>query len=259
MDFWVPMLLIFVTAMVATIFSKRRRDLCLKFLNRRTVYIRQQKGSWVWGKLKVYPNALDVSYIESMQPSDGLIKQSYVFYQPHISSLSRILGPSPLPGTPERRRWDRAVDRISNPSVVRRFCRVIRNLFNTLRDAFNQSAALLVGSMKQKTRLGRVQTADQRAGEISRTLIDAVPHAYEPVIEAYLNRIVVVEELADGHVQEFSGVLQEYTDKYLLLRGVRSSPALLDGYGGPDIPTDFFDVVFPRSTTLVRHRAIRLE
>lgn len=255
MDFWVPMTLLFLTAMIVTIFSKRRRDRCLKFLNRRNVYIRQQKGPWVWGTLKVFPNALDLNYITPGPPEDGIRKESYIFYQPHLAELSRILCPSPQPGTPERSRWERAVRRIAEPSILRRTARMIRNLFNTLRDAFSQSAALLIGSVNKKTRMGQIHAADQRAGEISRALMDAVPHAYEPALEGYLSRLTVVEELENGKVLEFRGILQEYTEKYLLLRNVPRSEKLLDGYEGPDIRADSFDVVFPRSCTLIRHRA----
>lgn len=256
LEFWLPLLLLFVSAVIGTLFSKRKKDLCLKFLNGRKVYIRQQSGTWVWGMLRVFSNALDVSYTDAADPQDGLLKQSYIFYQPHLSQISRILCPSPEPGSPERARWDRAVKRVAQPTLLRRIARSIRNLFNTLRDAFHQASVLLLGSLKQKTRMGRIQTMDQRAGEINRTLIDAVPNAYEPALECYLSRLVVVEELSpNGTVEEFAGILQEYTDKYLLLRGVESSPRLLDTLCAEPIASDRFDVVFPRTCTLVRHRA----
>lgn len=255
LDFWLPILLLFVSAMAATIFNKRRRDLCLKFLNKRHVYIRKQTGKWIWGNLTVFSNALDLNYAEPYANEDGIVKESYVLFQPHINNISRILSPSPQPGTPERIRWERAVERVANPSILRRTGRCIRNIYNTLRDAFGQASTMILGTVTKKTRMGKIQTADQRAGEINRTLLDAVPNAYEPVLERYLSKQVVVEELDAGKVTEFTGILQEYTDKYLLLRSVPATPVLLNSYQGPEIKADYFDVVFPRSCTLVRHRA----
>jgi len=60
---------------------------------------------------------------------------------------------------------------------------------------------------------------------------------------------VVVEILEDGQVVEFTGLLQEYSGKYLLLRNVALKPDVDTGRPLPDR----FDIIFPRSHALVRH------
>ena len=122
-------------------------------------------------------------------------------------------------------------------------------MFNTLRDAVSQSLGMLIGSMKKSTPVGKVAGADKRAGEIGNTLLGTVPNAYEPVLEKYLSKQVIVEMLEEGLVVEFAGLLQEYSGKYLLLRNVAYQPDIT--LGSP-LPARF-DIIFPRGKALVRH------
>ena len=133
--------------------------------------------------------------------------------------------------------------------MVSRLNRTLWNGFNTLRDAVSQSVGLLLGTLKSKTSMGKVKSADKRAGEIGNTLISSVPNAYEPVLEKYLGKTVVVEMLEGDGVQEFTGLLQEYSGAYLLLRDVTLK---LDVKKDEELPCRF-DVIFPRKRALVRH------
>ena len=108
---------------------------------------------------------------------------------------------------------------------------------------------MIIGSMKKSTPMGKVSGADKRAGDIGNTLLGTVPNAYEPVLEKYLSKRVVIEMLEDGKVAEFAGLLQEYSGKYLLLRNVALQPDI-----EIDTPLpDRFDVIFPRNKAIVRH------
>jgi hypothetical protein len=103
--------------------------------------------------------------------------------------------------------------------------------------------------MKKSTPMGKVAGADKRAGEIGNTLLGTVPNAYEPVLEKYLSRQVIVEMLEDDQVIEFAGLLQEYSGRYLLLRNVAYRPGVDVGNPLPER----FDIIFPRNKALVRH------
>ncbi len=246
-DFWIPMILVFAAATVAAVAARRKRDRCLKVLNLEQVLIQLSNSKWLWGRLTVYPRTMELVY-EKAEP-DG--KTSYVLYQSEIEQIKNIIQPMPDEGTPEYAAWQKEVARIANPSPARRLKRYLWNAFNTLRDAISQAVGLILGTLKSKTALGKVASADKKAGEIGNTLISSVPNAYEPVLEKYLGKTVVVEMLEGGEVLEFSGLLQEYSGAYLLLRNVAYSP---DVDSGRPLP-DRFDVVFPRTLALVRHRA----
>lgn len=247
LDFWIPMILVFVAATVAAIAARRKRDRCLKFFNLEQVLILLNSNKWLWGRLAVYPRTMELAY-EKTEPAG---KASYVLYQSEIEEIKKIIQPTPDEGTPKHAVWKKELERIANPSMARRSKRYLWNAFNTLRDAISQALSLLLGTLKSKTALGKIQSADKHAGEIGNTLISSVPNAYEPVLEKYLGKTVVVEMLEANEVLEFTGLLQEYSGAYLLLRNVALKP---DVDTGKPLSAHF-DIVFPRSRALVRHCA----
>ncbi len=249
MDFWLPMVLLFLGATIAAIAARRKRDRCLKYFNREPVIILMQSGKWIWGHFIAYPKAMELVFDKPEKDDSGHIKASYVLYTPEVDGIKKIIQPPPKAGTKEHDRWQKEIKRIANPSIFRRLRRWLWNMFNTLRDAVSQSLSMVIGSMKKATPMGKVSGADKRAGEIGNTLLGTVPNSYEPVLEKYLSKQVIVEMLEDGKVIEFAGLLQEYSGKYLLLRNVAFQP---DVDIGTPLP-DRFDIIFPRNKALVRH------
>jgi len=247
-EFWLPMALLFIAATITAIASRRKRDRCLKFFHREPVMILMQSGKWLWGRLCAYPKTLELVFENPETDKNGLRKASYVLYTPEVDGIQKIVQPPPTAG-PQYERWKKEIKRVANPSFFRRVRRWTWNVFNTLRDAVSQSLSMLIGSMKKSTPMGKVAGADKRAGEIGNTLLGTVPNAYEPVLEKYLSKQVVVEMLENGDVVEFAGLLQEYSAKYILLRKVAYKPPQEIGRELPER----FDMIFPRSLALIRH------
>ena len=73
LDFWIPMILVFVAATVAAIAARRKRDRCLKWFNLEQVLILLNSDKWLWGRLTVFPHTMELAY-EEVEP-DG--KTSY--------------------------------------------------------------------------------------------------------------------------------------------------------------------------------------
>lgn len=248
-DFWLPMILLFMAATVTAIVTRRKRDRCLKYFNREPVMILMQSDKWLWGRFIAYPKAMELVFESPEADESGHKKASYVLYTPEIDGIKKILQPPPQTGSKEHEVWQKEIQRIANPSLLRRLRRWIWNVFNTLRDAVSQSLGMILGTLKTKSPMGKVAGADKRAGDIGNTLLGTVPNAYEPVLEKYLSKQVVVEMLEEGEVTEFVGLLQEYSGKYLLLRNVAFQPDIETGTSLPDR----FDVIFPRNKAIVRH------
>lgn len=253
LDFWLPMILLFVAATIAAIATRRKRDRCLKYFNREPVMILMESGKWLWGRFIAFPKAMELVFESPEKDESGFKKASYVLYTPEVDGIRMILQPPPRTDTPEHQKWQREIQRIANPSLARRFRRWIWNVFNTLRDAVSQSFGMIIGTMKKNTPIGKVSGADKRAGEIGNTLLGTVPNAYEPVLEKYLSKQVIVEMLDEGKVVELAGLLQEYSGKYLLIRNVAFQPDIETGSPLPDR----FDIIFPRSKALVRHCVVQ--
>jgi len=81
--------------------------------------------------------------------------------------------------------------------------------------------------MSKDTRLGKAKDSEKRFQEMQSNLTEMVPNAWEPILEKYLGqRIAIEREIGDTTFSE-SGILEDYSSKYLLLRDVCiSEPAL---------------------------------
>lgn len=249
LEFWLPVILLFIAATVTAIIARRKRDRCLKYFNRNPVLIRMDSSKWLWGRFSVYPKAMELIFENPAIDESGFRKASYVLYAPEVDHINKILQIPPQAGTPAYEKWQREIRRVANPSIVRRFRRWLWNIFNTLRDAVSQSIGMMLGTLKAKTSMGKVSGADKHAGEIGNTLLGTVPNAYEPILEKYLSKQVIVEVLEKGEVIEIAGLLQEYSEKYLLLRNVAFRPDLDTDLSLPER----FDMILPRTKALVRH------
>lgn len=256
---WIPLAVLFITALVTALVKRYSRDSCLKVFDDCFVFIRMKTGKWIWGTLQVYSNALELQYT-SKAPFRDHFKKSYILYEQNLENIDRILRPSPAEGTIEQKQWCREIRKLQNPSFYRRAKRKLRNLINLLRDAFAQAFIMIFGALKKGRTLSKVNIGDDRVGEVGRSLVNVVPNAYEPILEKYLGHSVVVETISADKVTEQLGVLQEYSARYVLIRGAEALPELPPGISDfSKMDRDTFDVIFPRQTNSVRHRAEPLE
>lgn len=251
--FWLPLILIFASALLAAVVKRYSKDPCLKVFHKSFVFVRMKDGRWISGHCSIYPNCLELRY-QTPEPLGPYEMLTYVLYEPNLESIDRVLRPSPQPESSERTEWDLEIHRLRHPSFLRRAKRRIRILFNILRDAFTQAFSVLFGVVKRRTRLSAIPVDEGKVGEMGRTLIGAVPNAYEPILEKYLGRQIIVETPRGDTIVQQSGVLQEYSAKYILVRDVDLLPE-----GPPKVCDSLsdhqFDVAFPRSINWVRHLA----
>ena len=250
---WISVSVLFGTALITALIKRYSKDPSLKFFNRCFVYIRLKTGKWIWGYLRVYANALELIYTEPVNLK-GYGKSSYILYEQNLENIDRILRPSPAQGTPEHARWQREIEKLANPSLLWIARRRFRNIINLLRDAFAQAMVLIFGAWR-KGRTFAAPVTDDKVGEMSRNLINVVPNAYEPILEKYLGRTVVVETVLSDKVVEQVGVLQEYTAKFILVRDAKFLADLPPFVENSLIDRNTLDVIFPRQTNSVRHLA----
>lgn len=254
MDFWIPVLIIFTTALVGALVRMHSRDTCLRVFQGCPVFLKLKDGRWISGALFVYANSIELRYEKPPAGNGRFQKLSYVLYEESLATIDKILRLSPPPQTPEYRSWKREVDRLQQPGLIRILGRKTRNLFSILRDAFAQAVPVVFGAVKKRSWLGKAPGGDDRVGEMGRTLANVIPNAYEPILEKYLGHKVVVEREPE-ETHEEAGVLQEYTAKFILVRDVQLIEEAPPDPALSQIANEIFDVIFPRPLYLVRHLA----
>ena len=123
-----------------------------------------------------------------------------------------------------------------------------------LRDSFGQAIKAIIGSMSKDTRLGRAKDADKRFGEMQGNLTNMIPNAWEPILEKYLGNPVIVERRSESELLMESGILEDYSSKFLLLRDVKVTGSVFDqenGFGLSD--GHAYDILYTRDYTILRY------
>ena len=130
---------------------------------------------------------------------------------------------------PPARQKDRLeqVRRTFNPGFRRRIARGIRNMLNTLRDAFGAAIGAAVGQA-QRMNPGNVVLSTQanQVTQIGQTILGrAAANAYEPLLEQYIGQPVILEVMDPESTpttpaSNYAGYLADYTQQFIAVLNV---------------------------------------
>jgi hypothetical protein len=94
--------------------------------------------------------------------------------------------------------------------------RRMQNFLNTFRDAINESMGMFLTRMKGTSSMSLFRTQDERLKKIGGEALGAVGNAYDPILERYIGKPVVVElSTESGEKEEYAGLLREYSQAWL--------------------------------------------
>jgi hypothetical protein len=258
---WVPIALLFLSAIVNAFVKQHARDACIMEFNGDQVLVLMKDGEALRGHLTVYPDSLEIDLSAPARIGEsGFSADTSVVFKQRLDQLHCIYRLTPRKGSAGRAKWEAEVARLRHPSVWRRMRRTLRNMYNILRDAFSQSVGMLIGIAKAHSRtFSSVQTADARATEVSQTLLNALPNAYEPILEKYIGAFVAAQSANNTEVRTDVGVLQDYSLQYLVLRDVDCNGSLPPALREDCAPDMRADILYPRALCAVRGRAREIQ
>ncbi len=208
--------LVFMTALVGSFMQRRKCDKVLADLQGFHAVARMQSDEKIWGKMEVYPNGLELVYAQPFQNHRGHLTTSYIMFRygiEQIQSLYRFHGEL----TPEnQQRREKEVERTHSPGMFRIVLRRMQNFLNTFRDAINESMGMFLTRMKGTSSMSLFRTQDERLKKIGGEALGSVGNAYDPILERYIGKPVVVElSTESGEKEEYAGLLREYSQAWL--------------------------------------------
>jgi hypothetical protein len=225
--FYVTLLFIFLTAIITTLFTKWARDKCLKYFHGFHVTLERVRGQTIWGQIKVFATGVEIVYDHPFIDARGRKKTSYMLYGPEFEQ--QLLGlfryHDELSESQQKQRRDQ-IRSTFNPGPLKRLWRKIRNIVNTLRDAFNAAIGAAVSQYQRANPTSAVLSSQGgNVTQIGQTLLGRFAgNAYEPLLEQYIGRPVivdVVDPLNPNNVTvEFAGYLVDYTQQFLAIFNV---------------------------------------
>ncbi|MFO8014999.1 MAG: hypothetical protein R6X20_17055 [Phycisphaerae bacterium] len=220
--FAVGLVVLFLAAAIGAFIAARKRDRCLKIFRGFHVTLSEQSGRQVWGVLKVFSRGVELVY---ETPFDSPAKRSFLMYEGDLGRLLAIHRFADRLDEADGRRRRRQVRRLAHPSLVGRTARWARNVVNTFRDAIVKAMGMTVQQAAQAAPSPTLAAQGGQINAIGTLLIGETANAYEPMIEQYLSRPVILEVVnpadPEKRVAEYHGGLAEYSAQFVMLVDVR--------------------------------------
>jgi hypothetical protein len=252
--FWLPLLFLFVSALVGTILKRRSCDHCLKKFEGSKVILSDSLGVFHRGFLCVFAQGLEIVFSDSGNKENGKIN-SLIIHPKEVNEIPFLVRPAPDGDTITGLAWRQELNRILHPSLWDRICRLSLNFYNMLRDAFGQAAKTILGAVSKDTTVGQVKNADKQINKIGSELNTLVPNAWEPVLEKHRGRRIIVERKCKTGLIKESGILEDYSPQFLLVRNVfidEKTFSQIENLGKKN-SKNLFDVLYARHSAVIRN------
>jgi hypothetical protein len=235
--FALVLLFIFLPVVVGALIAARQRDRCLKTFHKYHATIVTKTKQRIWGTARVFSKGMVLTYREPVAASGAPTKTSYMLYEPDMETVFAVFRFHDQMAEKNRRRRERQVRRLTDPSPLRRLWRKVRNLINTLRDAFNKAIGAVLGQLQRRQPQAQALTTGGKEIEgIGTTVLGQVANAFEPLLEYHIADPVVLELNGpdEGIKTEYGGELGEYSAGYVMVLDIDADmpdTAAVDGPG----------------------------
>lgn len=208
--------IIFLTAIISLYLQNRSVDACLKDFEDFQVTLEEKDGDVAWGRLRVYRTGIELEYVSPNYDKDGHIETSYIFYKEQFPSMHAIYRYADDLSGGERKRRNKQLEALVKRPWLTRLGRRIRNGIAMLKDAVMQTIGIAMGQAK-KMAPGSVVLRDheKELQKVSKDIIGHVGNAFEPILEKYIGRRVVLEITREGVTTEQVGILKNYTAEFI--------------------------------------------
>ncbi len=221
----ISILLVFLGALLGGYLQRRKKDRVLKDMHNFHITARRKGSDPVWGRAIIYANAVELVFTRPYTNIHGNKIVSYIMFSDNLSQLLALYRyhDELTPDNQEKRLVE--VDKVINRGWGSIALRQSINFINTFRDAINESMGLLMSRMKGASGSSSIiGSQDARLKKIGTQAVGMVGNSWDPVLERYIGRRVVVElSPEDGEREEYAGLLKEYSQSWLSLFDCRKA------------------------------------
>ena len=233
--------------MIGAFIKGRLCDRCLLDLSGDIVNIELKNGKTVWGTLRVENTGLEFVYRDKQKDADGHEETSYILYKYEFPNIQTVVRFHDELSEKNKKAREKELERTYHPKWPRRFKRRLLNVFRTVRDSVVEIFNLLISQAKKATPAGKVLSSqDKYVNQMKQELVGSVGASFEPLLERYIGRKVVLEIFKGDKVLEYCGVLKDYTAEFIEIMDVNY--AIKQGES-----IRRADLVIPRKLGLIRH------
>jgi hypothetical protein len=243
----ITIIFIVLSTVVAAFIRRRSRDKCLKDFSEAIVTLEQTTDKIIWGELNVENTGLEFIYPEKHEDKEGHDETSFILYKYEYPKIAALLRFHDQLSESNKRKREKELNRTYHPGLLRRLKRKIQNAFKTVRDSVMEVVNMLISQAKKASPAGAVLTSqDKYVSQMKQELMGSVGTSFEPLLERYIGRKVVLELAKGDKIFEYCGVLKEYTAEFIEIMDVNYKVE-------EDEPAKKADLVVLRKYGVIRH------
>lgn len=244
--FLITLVFIALCTIIGAFVKGRSKDRCLMDFKDLPVSLELKDGKSIWGRLNVEHTGIELMYdSDYLDEKDGHYERSYILYKNEFPNIELVIRYQDKLNQEEKTHREKALKRYYKPKVMHRIKRKLRNFFCVVRDALVEVFNLFMGRIRTATPAGAVLSGqDKYVSQIQQQLIPAANTSFEPLLEKYIGKKVVIKMMRKDKAVEYSGILKDYSTDFIEILDVE--------YKQQD-STRRADIIASRQLALVRH------
>jgi small nuclear ribonucleoprotein (snRNP)-like protein len=212
----ITIIFIVLATAVGAFIRRTSTDKCLKDFSQNMVTLQQTSGKVIWGILRVENTGLEFVYPAKHKDEQGHDETSYILYKNEFPNIAALICFHDELSEQNKKKRQTELKRAYHPTLPRRMKRKTLNVFRTLRDSVMEVVNLLISQAKKATPAGAVLTSqDKYVSQMKQELLGSAGTSYEPLLEKYIGRRIVLELIKGDKVIEYWGVLKDYTAEFI--------------------------------------------
>jgi len=244
--FLITLVFIALCTIIGAFVKGRSRDRCLMDFKNSPVTLELKDGKSIWGRFDVEHTGIELMYdSDYLDEKEGHYEKSYILYKNEFPNIELIVRYQDKLDEKEKTNREKTLKEYYKPKVGYRIKRKLKNFFSVVRDALVEVFNLFMGRIHTATPAGAVLSGqDKYVSQIQKQLIPGAGTSFEPLLEKYIGKKVVIKMLRKEKSIEYSGILKDYTTDFIEILDVE--------YKQQDLVRRA-DIIASRQLAMVRH------
>lgn len=205
--------IIFLSALLGFLLKGRSVDKCLKDFVGFKVALENHEGEVLSGNMLLYSTGIELEQEEANESKQYF---TYIFYKKEFGDIYMVYRYQDLLTQKNEEKRAKDIRKTYKPGLLKKLLRWFRNILGSFKDAFSQSLGVLLGHVK-KMHPGSTILKNQQKDitNIGNKIIGYAGNTYDPILEKYIGRKVVVEICKGESTQKYIGIFKEYSSEFL--------------------------------------------
>jgi len=220
LSFFISIGLVFLLGLIGAYLRSMVRDRCLKSWDGFHITVERADGKVIWGVMHLEPSGMELSYLDTVQ-DEKHIESTFLIYNSEYKDIQAFYRYADKLSEWGKKQRARDVENSFHPGPLRRLGRKMRNFLSTATDSLNEVVGVVLGRVQKSGSRFLTEKDTATLGKLSGQVIGQTGSMYDPLLERYIGRRVVVELAEANEFHEHVGIFKNYSADFIELLEVQ--------------------------------------